>query len=458
MRFLFNNDNGGKMFEMSRLDFSRKLLQKACGFTPADLNCIVNLPQNKGFDVSFKNASLLKMFWDRFEDRRTQFAMFTTEKLTDNTTKMVIVRMFNEMVNVDDIYVWLGRYCTVKGPAIKVTDEDGIWNCCWRIPIKQWEEANGYQGLSHLPSIITLGENRGYIHYQGQPKLCRKCGKHGHLAEACKEIVCGKCRGLGHAFAECPNGRACNLCGGSGHMYRDCPHSFANKLKSQKHTGNGEARVKGKQVVEQVGEQVVEELFAGLPSGGEVTGVAPSSNFPPKPAIGGKVESAAEGEESGPSILNSPPEQVMVEGKTGEAAGEEPDQQQGQTMGEEEGSALVSHENVSSSSSEYDSSVEAMSDTETYSLPCAQPKSKKRVLSPGSEEDGYKRGRADQQSEHSSEELVRVFPCDSPNQEAYLNIVTSTPVAPDRHMRQNHMPECPRHTETHPDAQASTTI
>ena len=58
--------------------------------------------------------------------------------------------------------------------------------------------------------------------------------KHGHLAEACRAVVCGKCREIGHVFAECPNGRACNLCGGLSHLFRDCPQSFANRLKADR--------------------------------------------------------------------------------------------------------------------------------------------------------------------------------------------------------------------------------
>ena len=233
VRFEFKNGGDGKRLEMSRLDFSRKILQKVLGFSPAELNCVLTLPAGQGFDVSFSSAVALNQFGSRLEACIEQITgMFQVDRLSDNAMKVVIVRMFNETVSPDDITVWLNRYCTVKGAPVRVRDVDGIWTGAWRVPVQMQADRQGFEGLRQLPSAIVLGENRGFIHYQGQPKLCRKCGGLGHLAEACKELVCGKCRQLGHAFAECPNGRACNLCGKFSHLFRDCPQSFANKLKA----------------------------------------------------------------------------------------------------------------------------------------------------------------------------------------------------------------------------------
>lgn len=362
---------------MSRLDFSRKLIQGTLKFRPEDLNCILTLPMNKGFDISFASATLLREFWTRFENVKPQFSAFNVEKLTDNTLKTVIVRMFNETVNAEDICLWLGRYCTVKGQATKVRDEDGIWNCAWRVPVQQWQDPQGFQGLKHLPSMIVLGENRGYIHYQGQPKLCRKCGEHGHLVEACQKVFCGKCREIGHTFEECTNGRKCNLCGEQNHLFRDCPKSFANKLKAAKQTKSAANVV----IVEQLEE-------AGLEN----------SNLPPNPAIGGLTGEEGEGE--GPAAAPS-----------GESV---------------EGDGVMQAEGGASSESDI---TQSLDDSNDAPLPNAQPT--KRLASELSSESivaSEKRGRVVALSDSSSVEELRVFPSNSPNEVSFLSIaLQSTP-------------------------------
>lgn len=378
VRFTFK-EKDGKLLGMSRLDFSRKLIQRTLNFRPENINCIVTLPFNKGFDVSFCSAIVLRDFWTRFENVKPQFSAFNVEKLTDNASKTVIVRMFNETVNADDICLWLGRYCTVKGQATKVRDEDGIWNCAWRVPIQQWQDPQGFQGLKHLPSMIVLGNNRGYIHYQGQPKLCRKCGELGHLAEACRQTICGKCREIGHSFEECTNGRKCNLCGETNHLFRDCPKSFANKLKAAKQRENVENGGQDETVTELIEEAEVE-----------------NSNLLSNPVTGGQTSGEGEGPANAP-LLES---------------------------GEEEGPMQAE----GGASSEYESD-HSQSNSEDAPLPNAQ-QSKRPISELSSESPGVseKRGRAETSSDSSSVEEPRVFPSNSPNEVSFLTIaLQSTP-------------------------------
>ena len=401
MRLLFKEVDG-KLLGMSRLDFSRKLIQKTLHFTPNDLNCIVTLPWNKGFDVSFRSALLLRQFWIVFEEARSQFSMFTVEKLSDNSHKVVIVRMFNETVTGEDICTWLARFCTVKGTPIKVVDEDGIWNCSWRVPIQQWEDQSGYLGLRHIPSMIVLGLNRGYIFYQGMPKLCRKCGKMGHLAEACQELICGKCREIGHAYEQCPNGRRCNLCGDFNHLYRDCPKSFANKLKADKMATRPHGSEKEKEKEKEVEVEADPEVLAG------------DLNLQPASGTGQEVGGGANIQAESQQVLEANP----AEGVQEEAVNEREKE-----VEEEEEETASSMETVSEASS---------GSEEAFSLPNAQI-TKRPAESPLAITAEKKQRAKQWPSSSSSEGSSRLWLTDAPPLEvSFLKIAlrTSTPKIP----------------------------
>lgn len=234
VRFSINESKQGeeKLF-LNRLEFSRGVLQKVLGFRPIDLNCIITTGKGGQWDVSFMSEAGMMECVSRFHNLRGHdlIKKLSLEKLTNNARRVVIVRMGSEMVKGQDVCTWLRRYCHVKGEAIKVRDDDGVWTGAWRVVCELWRGLGTYDGFLHIPSDIALGADRGYVHYFGQPKVCRKCGGVGHLAVVCKRVVCNVCKEEGHMARECEVQRKCNLCGSETHFFMNCPRSFANKAK-----------------------------------------------------------------------------------------------------------------------------------------------------------------------------------------------------------------------------------
>ncbi|KAJ7995659.1 hypothetical protein DPEC_G00246870 [Dallia pectoralis] len=91
-----------------------------------------------------------------------------------------------------------------SSPERRVLDEDQVWTggLKWLVQLKP--DPTGVGGVRHLPSTITLGNNRGSVHYYGMPKLCRNCGNLGHLAAAC--TACKICQG-DHLTSDCTTTR-----------------------------------------------------------------------------------------------------------------------------------------------------------------------------------------------------------------------------------------------------------
>ncbi|MBN3288627.1 ZCHC3 protein, partial [Polyodon spathula] len=131
------------------------------------------------------------------------------------------VTMSCPFVPVADITTSLKRKCELRSELPeKMKDSEQVWNGVWKYFIR----LNINEGkLMHIRPDLTIGAVRGTLYYRGQPKVCFKCNREGHLAAECVEVVCKNCQETGHLSRDCPRGVICNLCGSTEHLYRDCP-------------------------------------------------------------------------------------------------------------------------------------------------------------------------------------------------------------------------------------------
>ncbi|MBN3311742.1 ZCHC3 protein, partial [Atractosteus spatula] len=97
--------------------------------------------------------------------------------------------------------------------------------------------------MLHPPVSFSIGLNRGYLYYLGQPTRCCKCRAQGHIAKDCVDVVCCRCGKVGHVVNECTVVMTFNLYGNNDHLYNKCPkrdRSFAAVVTTAAASGSTE--------------------------------------------------------------------------------------------------------------------------------------------------------------------------------------------------------------------------
>uniref|UniRef100_W5N4P4 CCHC-type domain-containing protein n=1 Tax=Lepisosteus oculatus TaxID=7918 RepID=W5N4P4_LEPOC len=151
------------------------------------------------------------------------------EPLFARELRSLIIHMYNPHVP-DDIVTFLRRFVDVQGGGQKVVDEERIWTFKRRYLVRLRQSPTTPGGVLHPPANFTIGPNRGYLIYSGQPQTCRRCGRR-HLGAECSTEVCRRCGRTGHVAIACTYQQLCNLCREPGNLYRVCPNktrSFAS--------------------------------------------------------------------------------------------------------------------------------------------------------------------------------------------------------------------------------------
>ncbi|KAL7400037.1 hypothetical protein ABVT39_005641 [Epinephelus coioides] len=217
-----------------RVSFGKKVLFEALSLRPEDIFCLQQNMTSGYYDVTFNSSAQMEEVRGLVAQQASPaLKPFQVTSLFRNNFRVVTVHMYNPWVSEETIRFFLGRYAVVLPGIKEIKDALGIWTGKRQFRVQLKEEATGYDGFCHPPAVFTIGGNRGYLVYAGQPKFCRKCHTYGHVAETCTQVRCRNCGELGHLIKDCLKTKRCDLCSSEHHLARDCPRpkSYAVALK-----------------------------------------------------------------------------------------------------------------------------------------------------------------------------------------------------------------------------------
>uniref|UniRef100_H3AW55 CCHC-type domain-containing protein n=1 Tax=Latimeria chalumnae TaxID=7897 RepID=H3AW55_LATCH len=196
----------------------KELLINSLWFTPLHIFALIHVSGSRDYDISFRNAAFLDMFWARYEEVKNNelWKDFVVIKISENSNRYITILFKTEAIPSLDISFWLRTRCKEVGNLKPIFDRNGFWNGGYNVAIKLYSTD---KGLAHLPNFITIGNDRGFLFYPGQPKVCHKCGSGRHFGADCTKVCCARCGQVGHFARDCKKEIKCNLCGEEGHIY-----------------------------------------------------------------------------------------------------------------------------------------------------------------------------------------------------------------------------------------------
>uniref|UniRef100_H2ZRL7 CCHC-type domain-containing protein n=1 Tax=Latimeria chalumnae TaxID=7897 RepID=H2ZRL7_LATCH len=212
--------------------WGKELIIDSLRFIPLHVFALIHISGSRDYDIIFRNSAFLDMFWARYEEVKNDVLWkdFEVIKISENVNRYITILFKTEVVPSLDISFWLRRRSREVSALKPMFGRNGFGVGGYNVAVKLFSTD---KGLVHLPNFITIGNDRGFLFYPGQPKVCHKCGSARHFGADCTRLFCARCGQIGHLTRECKKEVKCKLCGEEGHIYFHCPRSEKNCLPAE---------------------------------------------------------------------------------------------------------------------------------------------------------------------------------------------------------------------------------
>lgn len=289
-----------------RINFGRRILYDALKVQPEEIYCLQQSTASKHYDVTFCTGEYAEEVRKRCgTEENEELKKYMVTPLYRNDYRILTVHMYNPWVTEETIKYFLGRYVSVLPGVRKIKDGLGLWTGKRQFRVKLKMDMTTEDGYCHPPAVFSIGADRGFLVYAGQPQACRKCGSTGHNADNCEQVRCRSCGKNGHITRDCKEPRRCHLCDSDTHMARDCtrPRSYSEAAKA------------GTEV------ERYEETDIGANNGESAQEVPPAErNQTNEEKGGGREDGAEQGKEKGDKMGEKNEEKQSEEGQIWEVA------------------------------------------------------------------------------------------------------------------------------------------
>lgn len=194
--------------------------------TVSQILCLQDFPGQGIYDVTFLSTEVC---WNVFEKAKEKEGTGVLKgigviPLFMEEDKMIIVHMYSPFSDVLKVRAFLKNYCEELKGGEKVLNKYKIWTGKYRFFGKFKLDKSCVGGVKRPPAVFSIGGERGYLYYQGQPRYCRKCFSYGHIATECEMTEkCRFCKQIGHKAKDCTATRTCDICQEAGHLANQCP-------------------------------------------------------------------------------------------------------------------------------------------------------------------------------------------------------------------------------------------